>query len=118
MAVQTITDMYELDDSTNQVHLDVKIGYAQPAASRLFIDSSAFGGQKTDDFDTDIGSNASLKKKKLVINTSVWDIQAATNQTSVTVKITGGKKSYERTVECSVGEQGGVAIYLTTIYFF
>ena len=118
MAVQTITDFYELDDSVSPVHLDVKIGYAQPAASRVFIDFDPLGGQKTNDFNTDVGNNTSLKKKKLTINTSVWDIQTATNQTSVTVKLTGGKKTYERTIECSVGEQGGVAIYLTTIYFF
>ena len=118
MAVQTITDFYDLDDSTNQVHLQVKIGYGQPAASRVFIDFDPLGGQKMNDFDTDVGSNISLKNKKLIINTSVWDLQSATDQTSVTVKLTGGKSTYERTAQCSVSEQGGVAIYVTTIYFF
>jgi hypothetical protein len=117
MAVQTITDFYELDNSTNPVNLEVKIGFGQPAASRVFVEFDPVGGQKLNDFSVDLGSNQVLKNKKLIINTTVWDLQSATDKTSLTIKLKGGKSSYERTSSCSVSEQGGVAIYVTTIYF-
>ena len=117
MAVQTITDFYDVDDSSKKVTLEMKIGFGQPAASRVFIDYSPIGGQKQNDFSVELGTNKSLKDTKLIINTSVWDLQDATDRTSVTVKLNGGIHSYERTSECSVSEQGGVAIYIVTIYF-
>lgn len=117
MATQTITDFYELTDSNERVELELKIGYGQPAASRVFVDYAPVGGQKLNDFLVDLGTNQFLKNKKLVINTTVWDLQSATDQTSITVRLKGGKMDYERTASCSVSEQGGVAIYITTIYF-
>jgi hypothetical protein len=117
MAVQTITDFYDLNDSTEKVSLEVNIGYGQPASSRVFIDFDPAGGQKLNDFLVELGSNQTLKNKKLIINTTVWDLQDATDQTSVTIKLRGGKQPYQRTATCSVSDQGGVAIYITTIYF-
>ncbi len=117
MAAQTITDFYDLNDSSGKVTLEVNIGFGQPAASRVFVDFEPVGGQKLNDFSVELGSNQSLKDKKLIINTTVWDLQDATDQTSITIKLNGGKQPYERTAMCSVSEQGGVAIYITTIYF-
>ena len=117
MAVQSITDFYDLNDSTDRVVLEVEIGFGQPAASRVFIDYAPIGGQKLNDFTAELGSNQSLINKKLIINTSVWDLQSGTDQTSVTVKLSGGVTSYSRTATCSVSPSGGVAIYITTIYF-
>ena len=113
----SLTKFYKTDESSEPIYLEVVIGYAQKAFSRLFLGGKKLGSEKTDSFTQKIGINKNLKNERLDCAITVHDIQKITNETSVTLKLTGGQGELFETLNKSVNSEGDVVFYIATIYF-
>jgi len=112
-----LVEVYKTKDTTENINLEVNIGYGQKSFSRLYLSGKKLGGEKSDSFSQKIGMNKNLKNERLDCIITVHDIQEITNETSVTFKLTGGQGEVCETLKKSVNYEGDVVFYTATIYF-
>ena len=123
----TIRDSYELNNSTVDVLLDIKIGAeGQSSLTEVKLTDPKTGESRI--IVTDIsgsfnepvacGTNEDLPKKVLKISTLVQDISPDTDDTFEDIRITGGKDEFHQRMEKTVSSQGETVFYTATIRFF
>lgn len=117
MGSLSLVEFYKTNSTTDPINLEVIIGHGQKAVSRVFLGGKKFGAEKFDSFTLKIGLNKELKNEKLDVAITVHDIQAITNETSVTISLTGGCSEFQETMNKSVNIEGDVVFYTATIYF-
>ena len=118
MAKSTLVDFYKVKQTTDSVELEVIIGFAQTAVSVVRVDGKKINSDFRDSFKTKLGSNKVLNGKELFLTIVVQDISKKTNNTSVTIKLTGGIKTYSAIMKQTVLEEGGVSSYVANIEFY
>ncbi len=118
MAETTHFSSYNVSGSkTDKVKLSVEIGYAQNAATDIRIDNVRVAGDsddgsfKKDLFTVELGTNAELTGRSLVINSAVHKVNSATDMTSITITITGGKAILAHSMSAAVNPQTNMVIY-------
>ncbi len=120
---RTLVDFYQITKSDDPVTLEVIIGDAQNAVSTLRlgatkISSKDSGGDFTRSFKVELGKNSDLNNQTLNLTTIVHEISPSTTRTSVTIKLSGGKKKFESVMRTTVAAKGQVVNYFAQIGFF
>ena len=120
MALITLNDFYLVDNSANDVKVELKIGaIGQKGLSSLNLGNGKFNKEnvKGDLPQTSIGENKDLDMKKLTVLTTISDTSKQTNNTNLEIILTGGlnKKSYS--LNKTVNSEGDSADYICVIQF-
>jgi hypothetical protein len=114
-------ETYKLKKDSNElVKLSVTIGHGQLGVTRIYKGVEAVLPDITGSFrDFELGDNVSLNDENRKIDIVVKDVNQITDQTSVTIELTGGEEdvTYEKK-PIMVEQSGGYAYYLTVIYFY
>jgi hypothetical protein len=116
----TLDTVYIVDDSNNNVTLEVNIGDAgQTSNMTILLGNQPLVQNIRGDFaETPIGTNSSLNGKKLSIVANVADTSQTTNLTSLTIHLKGGAENHDIPLFKTVDEEGGSEDYLCLIEFF
>ncbi len=115
----SITKVYQVKNSTRRVKLTIKVGHGQNAVSSIFLGGVELQSGLRDGVEKlDLGSGADLINKNLHCTTTVTDVRAETNRTSVSYKLTGGVKSFQNTYSEAVTHEGETLSYMATFFFF
>jgi hypothetical protein len=111
-----VSIFYETGNSTDPIVLTITVGEAQWGATivrkgrELIIDSEETRVV------AELGPANELKRSKILCTTTVQDVNEATNRTSVTWHLAGGKRDLEKTKTETVDHDGDTALYAATIY--
>ena len=109
---------------TDKVKLSVQIGYAQNAVTVVRLDNDIIPGDNEDGaftpevFTVDVGINAELNGRSLIINSIVQKVNPATDMTSITIDITGGNAEFKNSMTAAVSPQTNTVIYTYYISFY
>ncbi len=105
------TEFHAVKPST-PLMLSVKIGDDQEGGTVVTLNGQMVGSG--DDIkNLRIGApNQDLRNSSISCTTTVKDVNPATNHTSVTYALLGGKQDREFTYDVTVSEAGGRAVYL------
>ncbi|WP_207494408.1 hypothetical protein [Aridibaculum aurantiacum] len=116
----TLDTLYIVDGSDTNVRLAVSIqGDGQTSDMTIKLDDNPIVENLAGNFfQTVIGSNASLDRKKLSIVALVADTSKTTNFTGLTIHLKGGTISNDFVLSKTVDEEGKSADYLCLIEFF
>ena len=105
------TAFYSVKPNT-PVSLSVTIGDGQVGGSAVTL-SGALVGSGEEIRDLRIGKQGQdLRNASIECTTTVKDVNPATNRTSVTYALRGGKEDRDFTYDVTVSEAGGRAVYL------
>lgn len=113
----TIVDFYRLNNSENNIRMDLTVGHGQESASDLSVDSLTDEKAIKNSFTRTLGTNKTLKGKTLRCVTTVNDIQQVTDQTSILLELNGGIGQYSQSRNKAADPPGSVVSYLIIIYF-
>ena len=113
----TIVDFYRLNDSDTKVEMVLTIGHGQESSSDLSVDGMKPETGIKNSFKRVLESNKNLKGKTLRCVTTVQDIQASTDQTSILLELSGGVDPYSESRDEVASPSGTVVSYSITIYF-
>lgn len=113
----SVTKIAKTASQALPVSVDVAIGYGQRADTIIYI-----GGLKLISFEdsmaaVDLGSDVSLKGKTVVVQTTVYDIQKQTNQTSVDIAVSGLPAVLNIPMNFTVQTEGEVVSYTANLVF-
>ncbi len=115
----SITKVYRVKDSEDEVSITIKIGHGQNAATSIFLGGTELRSELRDDvIELHVGKGKDIKNKSLYCTTTVTDVRRETNETSVTYKLTGGVNTFENTYSETVDNEGETVSYMATFYFF
>lgn len=110
----SISTIYQLKNSGENITLGVKIGDAQKGVSTVMVGENTVVSKKQGDFNADLGVDREITGQVAVCSTVVTAIQNNTKHTSVTVTLDGGVKPYQGIMEETVQNKGDVVIYSAT----
>jgi len=116
MISTNFNEQYKVDNSDQVVNLSVNIGERRYAITRLLLDGKPVPGTGPDrsfvrNFEIDLGTNGSLSAKTLVVSTIVYILLEDGKGTDVTITLTGGVSTFEKTLEWNVIEGRGFVAY-------
>ncbi len=111
--------IYKLKNDGTPIFLNLKIGFGQKGSTRLMFGTEQYGDEIPDSFENlELGTDKTLVKKSLCINTVVHDINPSTNNTSVQVTLKGGTNKLEIPPIIQAISNGSVAYFTITINFY
>jgi hypothetical protein len=116
----TLDTLYIIDDSENQVTLEVNAGdEGQTSDMSIKLEDVSIAEGHSGDFpETSLGANNQLNGKKLSIVATISDTSRDTNLTSLTITLRGGFNPQVFELSKTVTEEGESADYLCLIEFF
>ncbi|TND08835.1 MAG: hypothetical protein FD123_1689 [Bacteroidetes bacterium] len=101
------TEQYEL--GTGSLQLRAWVGYNQFGTISAWLNQQPLGTANS--LDKTIGPVKQLSGKRLVVISTVQDIMASTNTTSITIELSDGTNSKTYTYTQAVSVNGGAVIY-------
>ena len=120
MALITLNDFYTVDNSTNDVKIELKIGaIGQKGLSSLNLANGKFNKEnvKGNLSPTSISKNKDLDMMKLTILTTIADTSKQTNNTNLEIILTGGLNKKTYSLNRTVDAEGDSADYICVIQF-
>lgn len=116
----TLDTLYIVNNSNNQVTLEVNVGaQGQTSDMTITLDSTTIVENLAGDFnETDLGTNNLLAGKVLRIVATIADTSQDTNFTSLTIHLKGGEENNDYPLSKTINEQGDSADYICRIEFF
>jgi|GEM_PF-7010083 len=124
MSTTTHVDFYNVSKSKSKnVSLTINTGFGQNSTSSIYVGSGMLDGGgpngafTEEDFTVDLGTNYELNGKKLIITISVQDIQPHTDESSITLRLTGGVSDYKKLMTATIDKQTKVVFYTYYIMF-
>lgn len=99
------------------VTADVAIGFGQRGDTIIYIEGKKFLEFEDSRSGIQLGTNNSLKQKVVIFQTTVFDIQKQTNQTSVDIAISGTQSGVKIPMSFTVPSEGDVVSYTANIQF-
>lgn len=125
MSNTTHVDFYNVSKNKDKnVSLSISTGFGQNSTSTIYVGSTQLDGGgpngafTAEDFTVDLGSNYDLNGKKMVITIAVQDIQPDTDESSITLKLTGGLSDYKKVMTATIDKQTKVVLYTYYIIFY
>jgi hypothetical protein len=114
----TLTKFYPVKTTKDVVTLTVTIGDSQTGITAVSLDGVPLVPGHLDTLTLELGTGPDLKGKTLVCTTTISDVSAETNRTSVTYDLEGGVAPYSHSLEETVSENGGKMSYNASFWFF
>jgi len=118
MIQQTAVIIYDVVNRGNkQVELKLLIGEGQLGQSLVLLGGKKIANRKGS-FSLPLGSNKELKGSRLMISSTIVDINKATDKVSMSIALHGGKKIHEQSIiDSTVSNHGDMASALVSIIF-
>jgi hypothetical protein len=107
IGLEQITGEYEVDDGP--VVLRIYIGEGQFGSSAVLLGEAELASGNL--AMVRVGMGTWVRGQRLIITSTVTDVQRRHNRTSVTYELSGGKKTQKHKLEHEVDEGGGSVIY-------
>jgi hypothetical protein len=114
----TLTKFYPVKKTKEKVILTVTIGDSQMGITAVSLDGAQLVPGHLGTLTLDLGAGPEIKGKTLVCTTTVSDVSAETNHTSVTYALQGGIEPYSHLLEETVPVNGGKMSYTASFWFF
>lgn len=118
MLITTDNIIYDVyDDSENQINIEIIIGYEQPANTFLQLDQTPIGNDNGS-FNKDIGRSKDLKGHKLIVITTIHDMNPNTDKVSLEIILSGGKNPLSKKIfDIQLNQSGDAISSIVNIYF-
>jgi hypothetical protein len=114
----TLTKFYAVKKTKERVVLTVTIGDSQMGITAVSLDGVQLVPGHLNTLTLDLGTGPELRGKTLICTTTVSDVSAETNHTSVTYALDGGVEPYSHSLDETVMENAGKMSYTASFWFF
>lgn len=113
----SLTKLYQVPNSDQEVKLAVRIGHAQLGMTTVSLGTRQLASNHRGTLEVTVGKGADLNGAQLFCVTTVTDVRTETNQTSVTYELQGGTHTFQETLQETVSNEGDVVFYTAVFHF-